>query len=63
LHHLKTLPDDLEQTLSEAARVLRDDGRFVAVEPWLTPFLTFVHWVCRRRVARCLVPKIDALQP
>lgn len=61
LHHLKKLPDDLEQTLSEAARVLRDDGRFVAVEPWLTPFLVCVHWVCRRRVARCMVPKIAAL--
>jgi len=61
LHHLKKRPDDLEQTLSEAARVLRDEGRFVAVEPWLTPFLICVHWICRRRVARCMVPKIDAL--
>ena len=36
LHHLKTLPDDLQQTFSEAARVLRDNGTFVVVEPWLT---------------------------
>jgi len=61
LHHLKRLPEDLEQTLSEAARVLRDDGRFVAVEPWLTPLLVCVHWVCQSRITRRMVPKIDAL--
>ena len=61
LHHLKKLPDDLEQTLSEAARVLRDEGLFVVVEPWLTPFLIFVHRVCQCQTARRLVPKIDAL--
>lgn len=61
LHHLKKLPDDLEQTLSEATRVLRDGGLFVAIEPWLTPFLRLVHYVCRRTIARHIVPKIDAL--
>ncbi len=61
LHHPKTLPDDLEQTLSEVARVLRDNGAFVAVEPWLTPFLAFVHKVCQSTIARRVVPKIDAL--
>ncbi len=61
LHHLKNLPDDLERTLSEAARVLRHDGLFIAIEPWLTPFLVFVHWVCQSRITRRMVPKIDAL--
>ena len=31
------------------------------VEPWLTPFLRFVHLVCRSRLARSRVPKIEAL--
>jgi ubiquinone/menaquinone biosynthesis C-methylase UbiE len=61
LHHLKSFPDDLEKTLSETCRVLRDDGLFVVVEPWLTPFLSAVHGVCRSRIARCAIPKIDAL--
>jgi SAM-dependent methyltransferase len=61
LHHLLSLPGDLEETLSEARRVLRRDGLFVAVEPWLTPFLYFVHAVCRVEAARRLSKKIDAL--
>jgi len=61
LHHLSTLPDDLEQTLLETKRVLRDGGRFVVVEPWLTPFLSFVHAVCRNPFARGLSKKIAAL--
>ena len=61
LHHLKKLPEDLEQTLSEASRVLRDNGLLVVIEPWLTPFLTFVHRVCQSKIARRMVPKIDAL--
>ena len=39
IYHLKTLPDDLQQTLSEAARVLRDNGAFVVVEPLVNYFL------------------------
>lgn len=61
LHHLKKIPKDLEQTLSEAARVLRDGGLVVAIEPWLTPFLVLVHCVCRWTIARRMVPKVDAL--
>jgi ubiquinone/menaquinone biosynthesis C-methylase UbiE len=61
LHHLKTLPEDLRETLSEISRILRDNGRFAAVEPWMTPFLSFVHRVCRNKIARRMVPKIDAL--
>src|SRR5580765_2631992 len=45
LHHLPTLPEDLEKTLSEMQRVLRKGGRVVFVEPWLTPFLRFAHAV------------------
>ena len=61
LHHLKKLPDDLEQTLSETARVLRDSGLFVAIEPWQTPFLAFVHCICQSQITRRMVPKLNAL--
>lgn len=61
LHHLEVLPDDLERTLAETRRVLRPGGRFVAVEPWLTPFLVGVHLLCGWRLLRRLSRKIDAL--
>jgi SAM-dependent methyltransferase len=61
LHHLPSLPEDLDRTLAEAARVLRPGGRFVAVEPWRTPFLRLVHAVCRVPAARRLSAKVDAL--
>src|SRR6266478_5543084 len=61
LHHLPTLPDDLEQTFSEMQRVLRRHGRVLFVEPWLTPFLKFVHWVSESPLARRLSNKMDAL--
>jgi SAM-dependent methyltransferase len=46
LHHLPTLPADLEGVLSEVQRVLKSGGRFMVVEPWLTPFLRGVHAAC-----------------
>jgi SAM-dependent methyltransferase len=61
LHHLPTLPEDLRRTLSEVSRVLKDGGLFVAVEPWMTPFLSLVHAACRIRFARRLSGKLDAL--
>lgn len=61
LHHLQLLPEDLDQTLLEVARVLRKTGLVLIVEPWLTPFLSFTHAVCRNRLARRLSKKIDAL--
>jgi ubiquinone/menaquinone biosynthesis C-methylase UbiE len=61
LHHLSTLPDDLDKTLSESRRVLKTNGRFILVEPWQTPFLHFVHALCRSALLRRLYPKIDAL--
>jgi len=60
LHHLPDLPGDLEQTLCEARRVLRSDGRLIVVEPWRTPFLDFVHFVSERAVARAAWSKIRA---
>lgn len=61
LHHLKILPQDLEQTLAEISRILRDHGVLAVVEPWLTPFLAFVHRACRSKIARRTFPKLDAL--
>ena len=61
LHHLQSFPEDLQQTLSEINRVLRGDGLLGVVEPWLTPFLYFVHMVCNYRIARCISNKVDAL--
>ena len=61
LHHLPTLPDDLDQTFSEMQRVLRTGGRAMLVEPWLTPFLKFVHTVSENPLARRLSNKMDAL--
>ena len=61
MHHLPELPGDLDSVLKEVHRVLRPGGRFYAVEPWRTPFLTFVHFVSERTLARRLWDKLDAL--
>ena len=61
LHHLPNLPGDLDQTFSEMQRVLRRDGRVMFVEPWRTPFLTFVHFVSEIPIVRRLSNKMDAL--
>jgi ubiquinone/menaquinone biosynthesis C-methylase UbiE len=60
LHHLPVLPDDLEKTLSEVSRVLSADGKFVLVEPWLTPFLHFIHYLSEKNLIRRLSKKFDA---
>jgi len=62
LHHLLVLPEDLEQTLVEARRVLKSDGRLVLVEPWKTPFLRFVHFAGRSMLLRKISNKLDALE-
>jgi len=61
LHHLASLPKDLEQTFAEMQRVLRKQGRVVFVEPWLTPFLKFVHAISKNALARRVSNKMDAL--
>ena len=61
LHHLPDLPADLDLVLDEVRRVLAPGGVLAVVEPWRTPFLDLVHWLCRRRLARRLWPRLDAL--
>src|SRR5689334_7071642 len=61
LHHLPTLPGDLDQTFSEMQRVLRKDGRVMFVEPWRTPFLSFAHFVSELPPLRRISNKLDAL--
>ena len=60
LHHLPALPDDLDQTFSEMQRVLRRNGRVMFVEPWRTPFLTFVHLISELSLVRRISNKMDA---
>ena len=60
LHHLPALPDDLDQTFSEMQRVLRRNGRVLFVEPWRTPFLTFVHLISELPPVRRISNKMDA---
>jgi ubiquinone/menaquinone biosynthesis C-methylase UbiE len=60
LHHLFTT-DDVNQALAEMRRVLQPHGRIIIIEPWLTPFLRLVHFVCERPLVRRLVPRLDAL--
>jgi SAM-dependent methyltransferase len=61
LHHLLQLPEDLDQTFAEIRRVVTGNGRVLFVEPWRTPFLTFVHFVAEKRIVRRLSGKLDAL--
>ncbi len=61
LHHLQRVPQDLELTLAEIRRVLKERGLLVVVEPWQTPFLTFAHFLGNSRVAGRLSGKIAAL--
>ena len=60
LHHLPALPDDLDQTFSEMQRVLRTSGYVMFVEPWRTPFLTFVHFISELPPVRKISSKMDA---
>ena len=55
------LPVDLDSTLAEVRRVLRPDGLFMAIEPWLTPFLSIVHAVAQNPLARRVSRRLDAL--
>jgi len=61
LHHLPKLPQDLGQALSEIARITKHGGKFYALEPWPTPFLTFAHFVTEIPIMRRLYKKGDAL--
>ena len=61
LHHLEKLPDDLRAAFLEMRRVLRPEGSVVIVEPWLTPFLKFVHLVCDKKVFQIFYPRLEPL--
>jgi ubiquinone/menaquinone biosynthesis C-methylase UbiE len=59
LHHL-VLPHDLHRVLREVQRILVPGGRFVTVEPWLTPFLRVVHTASESQLVRKLSARVDA---
>jgi ubiquinone/menaquinone biosynthesis C-methylase UbiE len=61
LHHLPVLPGDLNAVVAEVHRVLRPGGKFMIVEPWLTPFLRLVHRLCRQPLVLRISPKFEAL--
>jgi ubiquinone/menaquinone biosynthesis C-methylase UbiE len=61
LHHLPKLPDHLKKCFDQIHRVLKPNGLFVMVEPWLTPFLAFTHLCCKIRLLRILYSKLDSL--
>lgn len=60
LHHLPDLPQDLDRVLCEVSRCLHPGGLFCCVEPWLTPFLSFVHASLGIPGLRRVWPKLDA---
>ncbi|MFK7789029.1 MAG: class I SAM-dependent methyltransferase [Phycisphaeraceae bacterium] len=62
VHHLPDLPADLEQSITEAKRILRPGGQLVMVEPWDTPFLRAVHAASANPLLRKLWGKLDAFQ-
>ena len=61
LHHLPTLPDDLERCLQEIHRILKPQGTLCLVEPWATPFLHLAHAACSSTWLRRCWGKLDAL--
>jgi len=61
LHHLPNLSLNLGKCLDEIHRVLKPDGLFVMVEPWVTPFLNLAHWCCRRKIICRMSAKVGAL--
>ncbi|MEL7335959.1 MAG: class I SAM-dependent methyltransferase, partial [Planctomycetota bacterium] len=61
LHHLPMLPEDLAGVCQSVCRILKPSGRFYVVEPWLTPFLRFVHLVVANGLVRRIWKKGNAL--
>jgi ubiquinone/menaquinone biosynthesis C-methylase UbiE len=61
LHHLPSLPEDLDKALSHAKRILKPRGTLYAVEPWSTIFLRLVHLIVERPLVRLMYAKGDAL--
>jgi SAM-dependent methyltransferase len=61
LHHLPKLPEDVDLCLQNVNRILKPEGTLYVVEPWSTPFLTFVHFVVEQPLMRKIYAKGDAL--
>ena len=61
LHHLPTMPKDLDRSLDGVRRILKPDGKFFVIEPWKTPFLVFAHAITDFSAVRKLYAKGDAL--
>jgi ubiquinone/menaquinone biosynthesis C-methylase UbiE len=62
LHHLPGIPDNFNKCLNEIVRILKPDAKFIMVEPWLTPFLGFVHWCCQKKLICQIYTKLYDLK-
>lgn len=60
MHHLPNVPDDVATVVSEVRRILRPGGRFVIVEPWMTPYLRLAILATRIKPLCAVWGKLDA---
>ena len=60
VHHLDNLETSLPILFNGISKILNKNGKFVLIEPWLTPFLQFVHFISGFRFIRMINSTICA---